>query len=134
MKAEELRIGNYVKFGGVEFVTGQIAGVYDTAYIDFEGCESLNKGMEISSLESDFDEYLQPIPLSEDWLLKFGFVKNDYPYDDYVSPPFGLGMNIIKISKDMEFFIFKLSYVHQLQNLYFALTGEELTIKEVWHQ
>ena len=74
----------------------------------------------------------RPIPLTEEWLIKFGFVRvgmltmrldkfTCYCEEDYTDN-FCLG--------DIELFDVVPKYVHQLQNLYFALTGEELTIKE----
>ena len=65
---------------------------------------------------------LKPILLTEEWLLKFGFsiFKNMY---------FIKGMQIWKCN---DLFLCNkngiyIKYVHQLQNLYFALTGKELT-------
>lgn len=65
-------------------------------------------------------------PLTEEWLEKFG-LSPDWTW---------------KINEPVRGTIFQdgkaygwnhnipLQYVHQLQNLYFALTGEELTIKQ----
>jgi len=73
---------------------------------------------------------LSPIPLTEELLLKFGFVfgnnhgfyvllednsKGDYNYDNVLFVLQYYGDDTCK-------------YVHQLQNIYFALTGEELQI------
>ncbi len=55
----------------------------------------------------------KPIPLTEEWLVKFE--QKD------------LDLFILEIEVNWNI---KIKYVHQLQNLYFALTGEELTIKE----
>ncbi len=80
----------------------------------------------------------EPIPLTEEWLTKFGFHKTaeddfDKTFGDidqisirsnklYVTDKFGVYLNPKRIAI--------IQYVHQLQNLYFALTSEELTIKE----
>jgi len=83
----------------------------------------------------------EPIPLTEEWLLKFGFEKlkdgglslrlgtleTDYclDYDESTGlylVPFNDRMNGVGLSRT--------DSVHQLQNLYHSLTGEELTIKE----
>jgi hypothetical protein len=114
MKASELRIGNWLLFTdwpaqGFRQMTGNDIGV----------CEKDPKWL---------DYFFKPIPLTEEWLLKFGFDKGSYFF-----------------SKDgFEFYLndgengnwyplvggsVKIEYVHQLQNLYFALTGEELTIQ-----
>ncbi len=117
MDAKELRDGNYYlapcdSFGGLEV-------------IHFE----LDLSYKFSNLLSD----LEPIPLTEEWLVKFGFEHVGYWYSkDW----FMNGLNIsIKhqsatIGDREENVIEYPKHVHSLQNLYFALTGEELTIQE----
>ena len=69
----------------------------------------------------------KPIPLTEEWLIKFDITKNNgYPYK-FLN-------GFIKIRNGVYFYKYydldiELEFVHQLQNLYFTLTGEELTIK-----
>jgi hypothetical protein len=75
----------------------------------------------------------RPIPLTEGWLLKFGFFndnRNGWRLDDMYSLSFS-------ITNDGEFYpcwqdrvLSKVvtKYVHQVQNLYFALTGDELRV------
>ncbi|MCT3943873.1 hypothetical protein HZQ28_01105 [Elizabethkingia anophelis] len=70
----------------------------------------------------------EPIPLTEEWLLKFGFkLKSDADGEYYEN----CGVNILILRSDDIHFFFgnpntKDKYVHQLQNLYFALTQKEL--------
>ena len=91
-----------------------------------------------------------PIPLNEEWLLKFGFESNKeftYTknfnavelYDECIEFFFEPNEEVCITLRQMEsdnhneissVFIRKIMYVHQLQNLYFALTGEELIIKQ----
>lgn len=86
----------------------------------------------------------EPIELTEQYLLDFGFEeikscngdcgewhigKNEITHD-YL---FSLTWLRWTSMEDDLFYLngrHKLKYVHQLQNLYFALTGEELTLKE----
>jgi hypothetical protein len=78
------------------------------------------------------DDFYQPIPLTEEWLLKFGFEKNKNNRFVLLT-----GDVDILFTEDLDgwvcdginFSVNCLSYVHQLQNLYFALTGEELEMK-----
>lgn len=81
----------------------------------------------------------KPIPLTEEWFLKFGFTRhwedfyNDVIYikkvtDDYTEFEWGVYPNELGSGIQIKNSI-KLKYVHQLQNLYFALTGEELILK-----
>lgn len=113
MKANELRIGNYIYSFG------------DILKIDLN---------DICNVECSTDDVFEPIPLTEEWLLKFGFEKinNEYWYMYYAFcineyfDVFG-----IKVTKSWQnIYGIKIRYVHQLQNLYFALTGQELTFKE----
>ena len=95
-------------------------------------------------MEKESNEH---IPISKEWLLKFGFEKIESDYriqiqkDDnqgnsdywiYVDSGFDNESNKFKVmlvSGEGDWFTSKNKYVHQLQNLYFALTGEELTFK-----
>lgn len=116
MEAKELRIGNLIEFD-CEIRT------VDTRLIAYmSNCERLKQ-----------NHPFQPIPLTEEWLLRFGFKKrNDGDFD-----LFKFSEVDIVISKDFDlwkcdgicFSVNALQYVHQLQNLYFALTGEELVLK-----
>jgi hypothetical protein len=110
MKATELRIGNY--------------------YI---GCSrqeiEVVNGKTIEQFESGVLPCMKPIPLTEEWLVKFGF-KNIYGRTYYYKK---LKFDINTLGKIRFYYSGKIVYlehVHQLQNLYFALMGEELTIKE----
>lgn len=69
------------------------------------------------------------IPLTEELLLKFGF-EIEIGYSHNIAK---LGFIRIKFGDnfyfDYTYSRTKIQYVHQLQNLHFALTGEELTLK-----
>lgn len=121
MKAEELRLGNWVnpKF------PMQVTCIYkDEILCDFEG----NEGDMWEFDPKDLDG----IPLSQEWLVRFGF-ENDFI--ELQSPEITLNIaskvNGIWLYLDdslskMVFPLNLIKYVHQLQNLYFALTGKEL--------
>lgn len=85
--------------------------------------------------DTDDFERLEPIPLTEEWLFKFGF-----KFDGHCS---WWKNELIELTIDTgedEYSVFNnngdyitlkgIKYVHSLQNLYFALTGEELEIKQ----
>jgi hypothetical protein len=78
---------------------------------------------------------IEPIPLTEEWLLKLGFkrIKKGIGWDKLsdgklilVEVPTNKG-NIVAFNYDADKYNY-LKYVHQLQNLYFALTGVELQL------
>jgi len=111
MKASELRIGNWVN-------CSEIVDVDKTREIscwDFGTYLSTNP------------EYYIPIPLTEEWLRRFGFVKvSEFGISQYGNGKIGIFFYNGKGNYNISMF----EHVHQLQNLYFALTGEELTIKQ----
>ena len=127
MRAEELRIGNYVDLE----LTDGIESVEVTSI----SCERIlfryNKNQERNE-DTVFKAIycnIRPIPLTEDWLLKFGF-KRFTGWDDMEYFVFG-NVHIYTNLKGYEFEDFYIKYVHQLQNLYHALTGEELNHNDI---
>lgn len=127
MKATELRIGNLVYAYGVPSAIEVIQLHKDKIVIDATG-----------------------IPLTEEWLKKFGcrklgkFKRNVIDFETiYLIADSGGVMSCVclyeKPNEAEWYFKYgfsdlypkgKLQYIHQLQNLYFALTGEELEINE----
>jgi|SRR5687768_13827908 len=122
MRKEELRIGNYFKWS--EFASMG------------KGVDRITHGQQIE----DYINFKEPIKLNPQWLLKFGFTQgdnttsNDSFYDIAVGGS-NLGINpdngVVWITRDKNSFNNPacIDYVHQLQNLYFALTGKELVSK-----
>ena len=116
--AQELRIGNLVLIPYNK--SNKQEGFYEAT---------------ISQI-GDFGAYIkpedyEPILLTEEWLLKFWFISN--PYEDRYEKG-SIHIECIKTKGETYLWIENMphiKYVHQLQNLYFVLTGEELTIKEV---
>lgn len=124
MKATELRIGNLLKVGEFYWHVDSIVN---------------NGQFEVYFKENDnYSHWLnaEPIPLTKEWLFALGFnvfesmsdgsetiYKEDLGYRvSYYKTNFFFGMSY-------DDYNVTLLYVHQLQNLYFALTGEELTVK-----
>lgn len=120
--ARELRIGNLIKSFSENPVT-----------VDIFILKMIDNGAH--------DNWYNPIPLAEQWLLKFGFETADAEMDfmefekNNVSICNRGGLNGMKDNPFYyeigDTFIEKeIKFVHQLQNLYFALTGKELTYVE----
>lgn len=80
---------------------------------------------------------LEPIPLSEEWLEKFEFEESSLINGFFLNNTiFEKAVHIKKHPTNPGYMVFTkgvilntLQYVHQLQNLFHALTGEELTLK-----
>ena len=122
MKATELRIGNYIDYETErEIVTMQIT---------YEYIRLIHNG----------NKNFKPIPLTEEWLLKFGFEKEvEYKkkinfsrfhlFQINASNPYNDNENEFKVNfyqSKQTVELCRIKHVHQLQNLYFALTNEEL--------
>lgn len=126
MEAKELRLGNLVT-------------------VDKEvDSERTNKERVIGLW--DFSTYLQtsshyykPIPLTEEWLVKFGFEEYKTDKSDvyrlngflitYVFNGMFKGKRYLKFHNITFEDFGHVQFVHTLQNLYFALTNKELEIK-----
>jgi hypothetical protein len=126
IQANELRIGNLVNYSD-DNLNCVIKCILEFG-LDVETSEEV--------FYTEYDRF-SPIPLTEEWLLKFGFekIKDKQVYFiafngrwhfldlSEIEPRYKMGYeNDGKIQIPIYF-------VHQLQNLYFALTGEELTLK-----
>lgn len=126
MKATELRIGNWVEYN----------------YLDLYEKKSRSTDTQIDSLllisAETHPTKFNPIPLDEQWLKELGFEAQ------YIGDP--RGFYSLSINDNLYFTVSYSSnqltlhrkgygvieifvnhkHVHQLQNLYFALTGKEL--------
>lgn len=117
MKASELRLGNWVEYGN--YVNLKLIGISELFQI-------LNDGG--ATVPPSNYEGLKPIQITEDWLLRFGFEKvNSSGLKYYNNSKLNITLDF-SINYDAGQRVY-LKYVHQLQNLYFALTNEELIIK-----
>ena len=122
MNANELMLGNYVEFNETIYKVLAIkSGFMQVAYKSEKG------NFIVSWIDNDS---LNPIPLTEQWLLDFGFEM--YEFDNKANQ-FRFKERLI-VYRDGFLYDYgtsvKLEYVHQLQNLYFALTGNSLRLVE----
>ena len=142
MKANELRIGNLVLINNdllvetkdeIYKVSGFNAKI-DLLFPDSCGTISLDHTKSLRTY-NQFDEFIEPIPLTEEWLIKFGFELNyksnfSIKYGHIENNMFSYKFNIPEDKSWLEYHggAIECKHVHQLQNLYFYLTGEELKI------
>ena len=129
MNATELRIGNLVELTNIEYGTNKTP--YEIDIDDFN--DLYHKRIKI-----------KPIPITPEWLERAGFSKrliNNKFYEYFIdaTPPNYKNDYVIKwwdtdFDRKINFspvlsgtiHTFPCDYIHQLQNLYFALTGKEL--------
>jgi len=118
MNAKNLRIGNYINV-----TRSHGRGEKQTSV------KKVNLHY-LSQLENK-SKNITPIPITEKWLIDFGFVNvtdNEYPnynLGHYTCMWRNGKTNIC----NNHGFINDLKYVHELQNLYFAVSGRELSLK-----
>ena len=118
MEARELRIGNHAK----HFENGIVLTVGRTVAFKTP----------TNTIRVDVDD-LEPIPLTAEWLLNFGFKSNINKHSGCGYSIFGDFKLWIDNNKTTYWKVkgsVELKHVHQLQNLYHALTNEELTINK----
>ena len=125
MKANELRIGNIIRYKGQPKIVRWVKD--DSIGIRKKNLQPIT--ISINEIEN--------ITLTEGLLLKCGFTREKHGFTiqignnldfviDLENELTGYGLNW----KDSACYQFKyINQVHQLQNLYFSLTGEELTVK-----
>jgi hypothetical protein len=123
MKASELRIGNLVDLGN------RIAKVTEINHL---ACVVVD----LEETQDTIEDYerVKGIILTEEWLLKLGFIYHE-SIKHWVKNWGINGVEFIKFDEYYNLFSFQLGKdnykvidigVHQLQNLWFVLTGEEI--------
>lgn len=148
LQVNELRIGNYVYN-----ISTYSKGVCRIAAIDEEGRIKLQEGDK--TYEKFIYPELIPIPLTEDILLNCGFESVDgdgeryNPNDEYKNSfeyrlDVGIFYRYLICKPALGWYVFiqhadlerkwglrskDIYFLHELQNLYFAITGEELEVK-----
>lgn len=124
MKTQELRQGNFISL--------------NETMVSVRSVHSDNTFRCIKLIKDDEEigcfsiSMAKPIPLQGDWLLKFGFEKSD---NYFIKNGFIVYQKRDGIDGRQRFYFAhdefnpNLDFIHQLQNLYFSLTGEELKLK-----
>lgn len=123
MEASDLRLGNII----LSPDTGK------PVVVELGHLQAIKDGVKFNN------KYYEPLVLSPEILEKAGFVERDrallesYGYRNFIhrNATIQIGPNGIKtwVSNKMDEPVEHIKYLHELQNLYFALTGEELNIE-----
>jgi hypothetical protein len=120
MKANDLRIGNLVNYLIIDEMDERKKW-FEVSEIDYDDLRIIQNKHEVNQ------DY-QPIQLTEEWLLKFGFKQT---FISKIHLTFSKGsFHLLKRVNHIQIWYesIDVKYVHQLQNLYYALTNQELTI------
>ena len=131
MQTNELRIGNWV--------------LYNDLYCKIAGIDKDQVLIEYHNGETDYCHiaYIDPIEFTEELLFEIGFVqRNDYyilsnenMYLIYYKDSFKQEL-VSVVKRKRKYYCYKnelkhydIKYLHQLQNVYYLLTGEELEVE-----
>ena len=135
MEVQELRIGNLVNHEQTTHVIKSIGG----SRVSSVWIRGTDNDVYNSSIN-----HIKPIPLTSEWLVKLGFEKSKGNF----SIDFNLGYLELEYHVIMDLWEFNIvnvgdswdepvsmplkspQFLHHLQNLYFALTGEELVLND----
>jgi len=123
IQLNELRVGSLVYFNGNLQEIGSVTEIKKNL-ITGDECVVLDYRSDILHQT----QHLQPIPLTEELLLKFGFEKDEIIefYRKYkTSSTIIIDFNFVCL---LGYSHVKIQTVNQLQNLYFSLTEKELII------
>ena len=140
MQAKDLRIGNIVNLisrSGIKGIVTEIGSHENEPYIR---CKDVNEGIYLNHNDT---KLVQGVPISESWLIKFGFKKKllidasgyyytlEFVKDKYCDLSISSGdkNGFIEITLFPYDKCFRYKFVHELQNLFFAITGNELQLK-----
>ena len=136
LTANELRIGNLVtdEFYDSFKTTIKVESINDKGInllIEDDGNWS-EIAQRWIGVEYTFDK-LRPIPLTEEWLVRLGFEKLAgclYLNTGSIEFYYTNGLRLVGIDIEGQCLSLPhINHVHQLQNLYWCLCGDELTIK-----
>lgn len=137
IKANELRVGNLLDNGHNIVQVTSISLDIDDEYTSTIGvCKYGEQRNEVIINEAAFGIEVKPIPLAPAWLGMCGFVKDRNGWNK-PGTQFSLTEKFYPCWLDRmlwpqdvpDFKHQSLQYLHQLENLFFALTGEDLQIK-----
>ncbi len=126
MTAKELRVGSWLMFSN-KIQPNRFIQVDATFFRSF----SIEDGLELSG-------YYSPIPLTPEILQKAGFVKRRNSYGKVTEQYRHIKTDPVVLVETKQCWLVKtssgnkltsLNHIHQLQNLFFVITGEELEIK-----
>lgn len=127
LKGTELRIGNWISYRGEkDLVVSCIPSKYGEVLTERHS----KFGDNIYVGSNDLMDY-EPIRLTEDWLIKLRFEKTNPTW--FRACAIGLSINI---NLEGDLFLYfnnsyidlpvKCLYVHQLQNIFYIIAGEDL--------
>ena len=124
----ELRVGSYVYL----FRSITPSKITDIGYSEIEKDRYEAGGLSSGSVFRTYVDNLNPIPVTNELLIKCGFRKEKdsfYRADlgNIVLIQYGYYIQLMECTSET-IPVVKIEFLHQLQNLYYSLTGRELEV------
>lgn len=130
VEVKELMIGNFILH---DDKICEVCAIYSNGMMDISPIDSY-------IVKERNNILIEPIPITEELLLKCGFTKEYYGFScDIVELSYGRFLCNDDTDKDKLFLSINnaeytisgvsFKYLHQLQNIYYDLTGKELDVK-----
>lgn len=124
----DLRIGNMVDYEKTTHIIDELEWNACTTY--------WWKDADQSDPYLTFYSEINPIPLAPELLAKAGFIKQGAEYSEWFTNeslliefiPDGVIHARLAISDESSYWIRRIKYLHELQNLYYAINSNELQI------
>ena len=121
INTNEIRLGNYYQDRGGKWLRVDFIEYIEKGFSTKFGQKMFLENQEVHPM-TEYSDYANPIELTKDWLVKFGFKPFSKDFQK----------NAVIIHTRKRGFVVNtkipvIKYVHQLQNLYYALRGEELS-------
>jgi len=143
MKAEKIRIGNFVNlknwqdeisfFGEFDISQNELDKLVKTGDGNAKVLSITSEEVELLAYGCDLYYYsyaeILPIKITEKWLIDLGFNKFPGSGQLFDTDDFWAGRLINDGFFEISHLELTLKYVHDLQNVFFALTGRELELK-----
>lgn len=143
--AKDLRIGNKIRMVGSKNMVNTVFDISDNTrrnQIEFKSEDHKRMYSHLITVEENGNQYkpfeIEGIPLTEEILIKSGWVWNEEckSYEKFPNGDTRMHLQFRDVSNSYTMFNYilkaiiteRLFYVHQLQNIYYDLKGEELTI------
>ena len=127
MRVTDVRIGNYL--------TGQDGHLEDQIVISISGNRIVTQPVGISGSVStepiskvDGHSSAKPIEISKEWIERLGFKDSKLEINSCIDLIYREG-TLFLVMEACYTVLQHIQYIHQLQNLYFSMTGKELSIK-----
>lgn len=125
---KELRIGNYVYLQSSKTPYK----ITEVGYSEIEYPRYEASGISSEAVFRTYVDNLNPIPISEELLLKCGFREDErsfYRVDlgNVAFNQYGYYIQLKECSSEV-IRVIKITSLHKLQNLYFVMTGKELEV------